>query len=141
MIHRFYFIFIVVLMLGFQEMLAQKDLSKVDSVGYSLGVMFAKSIQQQGFGEVDLNIVMLGLQEAMRDTATIDAQQAQQILASFIQSKKNKEKSVNLEAGNIFLADIAENQCVVVLECGLQYKILKEGTGKVSIAADKITVH
>ncbi len=141
MMKQVYLILIVVLMLGFQDISAQKEFNQLDSVSYSLGVMFAKNIQEQGFSEIDLDLVLLGLKEATRDTATINAQQANQVLSSYIQSKRSKEMNKNLIAGQQFLAENATKDSVVILESGLQYKVLTEGTGEVPTASDKVTVH
>jgi FKBP-type peptidyl-prolyl cis-trans isomerase FklB len=135
------FITILFTMLGTQEVLAQKNLSKMDSVSYSVGVLFANNLKQQGLSEVDLNLLVSGLQEAMRDNAKITPEEANQMVNAYIGGKREKEMNMNLEAGKQFLVENATKEGVVVLESGLQYKILQAGDGQVPTAKDRVTVH
>ena len=43
--------------------------------------------------------------------------------------------------GEIFLAENAEREEVVVLPSGLQYEIMKEGTGEIPVETDQVRVH
>ncbi len=128
-------------MLGNQEVLAQKNFSKMDSVSYSVGVLFANNLKQQGLSEVDLNLLMSGLQEAMKDNTKITLEAANQMVNAYISGKREKEMNMNLEAGKQFLVENATKEGVVVLESGLQYKILQAGDGQVPTANDRVTVH
>lgn len=127
--------------LGNQEVLAQKDLSKMDSVSYSVGVLFASNLKQQGLSEVDLNLLISGLQEAVKGNAKITPEEANQMVNAYISGKREKEMNMNLEAGKQFLVENATKEGVVVLESGLQYKILQAGDGQVPTANDRVTVH
>ena len=53
-------------------------------------------------------------------------------------SLKQKEAQENLEKGQAFLEENAKKEDVVVLESGLQYKIIEEGSGKSPSAEDKV---
>ncbi len=136
-------LFIVTLftMLGTQEVFAQKELSKTDSVSYSVGVLFANNLKQQGLSEVDLNLLVAGLQEAMQDNTKITLEEANQMVNAYISGKREKEMNMNLEVGKQFLVENATKEGVVVLESGLQYKILQAGDGQVPTAKDRVTVH
>lgn len=48
---------------------------------------------------------------------------------------------LNLEKGKVFLSQNKENEGVVTLESGLQYKILKEGNGTSPLEDDEVEVH
>ena len=47
----------------------------------------------------------------------------------------------DLEKGEAFLAENAKKEGVKTTESGLQYKVLKEGTGKSPKATDEVEVH
>lgn len=54
---------------------------------------------------------------------------------------KNEKAAANLKAGEDFLAANTTNEGVVALPSGLQYQVLKEGTGAKPGARDKVTCH
>lgn len=129
-------------MIGFQELMAQQGLfTKTDTVGYSLGVLLANSLKQQGLEKLDLNLVMLGLKDAIRDSATLDVNTANQFVNTYMLQEKENQKMVNSEESKKFLADNAKQEGVVVLPSGLQYKILQAGTGAIPKATDQVKVH
>ena len=52
-----------------------------------------------------------------------------------------KQAEKNLEAGKAFLAENAKKEGVKTLPDGLQYKVIKEGTGPVPKESDTVTVN
>ena len=55
--------------------------------------------------------------------------------------KEEKLYGANRKAGEDFLAENAKKEGVVTLPSGLQYQVLKEGTGKQPKATDSVTCH
>jgi len=53
-------------------------------------------------------------------------------------SLKQVEAQKNLKKGQAFLEENAKNEDVIVLESGLQYKVIKEGEGKSPTSKDKV---
>ena len=53
----------------------------------------------------------------------------------------NQPADENRQQGEAFLATNAQVEGVVTLPSGLQYKIIREGTGKQPTASDTVTVH
>ena len=47
----------------------------------------------------------------------------------------------NLAAGKVFLAEKEKEEGVTTLPSGLQYKVIKEGSGKTPESSDTVTVH
>jgi len=58
-----------------------------------------------------------------------------------LQQMKNEKAAANLQAGQDFLAANKANEGVVALPSGLQYQVLKEGSGAKPGARDKVTCH
>ena len=56
------------------------------------------------------------------------------------QEEMKKKSQKNLEEGKAFLAENAKKDGVTTLPSGLQYKVIKEGTGKTPKANDSVTV-
>ena len=87
-----------------------------------------------------------------KDTSIFNKKTVNQIIKTF-SIKKREEAATkreaelkakyknNLEAGQKFLAENAKKEGIITTESGLQYKILKEGTGKTPVATDKVRVN
>jgi len=56
-------------------------------------------------------------------------------------AKLNSTATLNLDAGKAFLAKNAKLDGVVTTKSGLQYKVLKEGTGATPKAEDTVVTH
>ncbi|MEL6134517.1 MAG: FKBP-type peptidyl-prolyl cis-trans isomerase, partial [Bacteroidota bacterium] len=65
----------------------------------------------------------------------------QEITQAAIAAEQERLKEINKVAGEAFLAENAEKEGMVVLESGLQYEVLKEGTGIQPAVDDEVTVH
>jgi FKBP-type peptidyl-prolyl cis-trans isomerase len=119
---------------------------------YAVGVSVAKSLEQfpvevdrdafvAGFDDArgeegprltpqEVNAVIAELQSMSREQATARANAAEQELAR-----------ANLEKGRVFLAENATKEGVKTTPSGLQYIVIKEGTGKKPAATDTVRVH
>jgi len=62
-------------------------------------------------------------------------------ISEYLQKLKAEKMSKNKVAGEQFLAENKSKPGVVTLPSGLQYIILKEGTGAKPTAADKVKTH
>lgn len=122
-------------------MSAQKEMSKQDSISYSVGVMLANNLKQQGLDEVDLEFLMAGLKDAIGDAAKIDKQTAGNLLNQFVRERQERITKENIERGATFLAKNAQKEGVKTLESGLQYQVLTEGQGTIPTAQDRVEVH
>ncbi|MEM1325140.1 MAG: FKBP-type peptidyl-prolyl cis-trans isomerase [Bacteroidota bacterium] len=116
-------------------------MSKTDSISYSVGVMLASNLKQQGLDQVDLDVVMAGLKETIGGKSQITQQEAGQVLKQYLTERQAQQLKENAEKGKQFLADNAKKEGVVTLESGLQYKILQEGSGAIPTASDRVQVH
>ncbi len=114
----------------------------VDLVSYAYGQGLATNLVLQGFSELDLAALNLGIIDVLRNhELRMTDVESQQILNSYIQ-KLMEEKSARAKAaGEAFLAENAKKEGVMTTESGLQYKVLKEGTGLKPNATSKVTVH
>ena len=108
-----------------------------DKVSYGVGTIFGRQLSERGFDADDLNLQMVA--EAMRDALAkkkprnTDAQ-FQAAFAEFFTAKTKQE-------GAAFLAANGKKPGVTTTKSGLQYKIIKAGTGKIPKATDRVKVH
>lgn len=116
----------------------------MDSVSYVIGFENGTHYKNQGIN-LDANSFAQGLQQAVTGgkCALTDAERAriitslQQELTRIQQEKQKLQK----EAGKAFLEANKKKQGMIVTPSGLQYEILKQGTGKSPKASDEVTVN
>jgi len=119
-----------------------------DKVSYIIGTQIAQSIKKQGV-EVNLEPLMLGLQDVLEgNTLKLTKAETQKVFAAFQQrmrAKQEAERKIqadeNLAKGKAFLEANKTKEGVKVLPSGLQYKVIKEGTGEIPTADDKVKTH
>src|SRR5436190_22635632 len=63
------------------------------------------------------------------------------LIAAVIVAAIPASAQVGKEKGEAFLAENAKKEGVKVLPSGLQYKVIKEGTGRQPAKTDKVRVH
>ena len=116
-----------------------------DKFSYAIGVSVAKTIQRQQ-ADVDASLVSQGLKDTLSGSKTLltdeEAQavlmKAQTEMRAKMEQKSAEESKGNKAKGAAFLADNKKKEGVVTLPSGLQYKILKEGTGPKPAASDTV---
>lgn len=62
-------------------------------------------------------------------------------IADFLSQKKAAAAAANLQAGQAFLANNAQKEGVVTLPSGLQYEIVRNGTGENPGLQNRVTCH
>lgn len=119
-----------------------------EKASYAIGQNIGKSLQHDGL-DVDPNIVSQGLKDAMTGVTSkiteADAQAAMTNLRNKViaqrQAEQQKTGDSNKKTGDDFLAANKAKEGVVTLPDGLQYKILKEGTGPKPKSSDTVVVN
>lgn len=120
----------------------------VDKVSYIIGTQIARNFKSQDI-EVNLDSLLWGLKDGMAGKEPVLTQEEmQQIYTNFQQqmmakqaAKRAKEAAENLTKGKAFLDQNKTKEGVKVLPSGLQYKVIKEGTGKIPSAEDRVKTH
>lgn len=110
-----------------------------DSLSYSIGCMVANFYKQQGITSINTSQVTNAINAEMKDGKTLlDQQQAQQVLMGYVEKMKAAKASVAKKEGAVFLEDNKTKPGVLTTASGLQYQVLKEGTGAKPAATDKV---
>lgn len=123
--------------------------SRTDSVSYSLGFFYGQSLASEGVESLENDKFISGLNQAIdQEESAIDQMAMQTLMQSFQQelaqnrqARQEEAASGNIEAGNAFLEENAENDDVMVTESGLQYRVIEEGSGVSPTAEDEVEVH
>ncbi len=143
------FCLIALAMLFFNRATAQNDDSTMDSVSYSLGVLLAQNLKQQGFEGLDAQSFSQGINDVMSDqTLKISLNDANQVVQAHMEANQAKVQAERAKAyedkiakGKAFLAENAEREGVTALPSGLQFEVITAGEGEKPTQSDKVKVH
>jgi UDP-GlcNAc:undecaprenyl-phosphate/decaprenyl-phosphate GlcNAc-1-phosphate transferase len=117
-------------------------------VSYSIGVDVAKSFAKSKI-DLDLDGFIKGFKDGLSGNKLLMTEEEMHAtMAAFQSDLANKQAQgkqsaaeENKKAGETFLAENKKKDGVVTLPSGLQYKILKAGTGKKPTASDTVECH
>ena len=127
---------------------AQSEIDLEDSdnqVGYSLGVNIGMNLLQQGItADVQVDAFIAGLSDALSDTVQMDEAAMTTAIQLFMQQQQEAAQSAladNLAASEAFLAENGQQDGVVTLPSGLQYRVLASGEGESPTTTDSVLAH
>ena len=106
--------------------------TEVDSASYYLGYYYGTSFAASDFEDININALAKGVQEAIKQGKEIDEvkmQELQMFLNNFFMNLQARASEKSIKEGQAFLEANKKKQGVVTLPSGLQYKIIREGTG------------
>lgn len=113
-----------------------------ERTSYALGVSFGSNLRSEQI-EVNLDTVMKGITDALAGEPKLTQQEMAAIftkLRTDITARKNEASARNKAEGEKWLAENAQKEGVVQLPSGLQYKIVKEGSGDSPKPTDEVSV-
>ena len=122
--------------------------TELDSVSYAIGMDVARNVKAS-FDDFDNDLFIQGYKNVSDSIdILIDEAKAQQLVRSYFQkkqqeemAKRQEEAKINKEEGDKFLADNKTKEGVVTTESGLQYIVLKEGSGEKPVTTSRVKVH
>jgi FKBP-type peptidyl-prolyl cis-trans isomerase FklB len=110
-----------------------------DSLSYSIGIMVASFYKQQGISNINDTLVNRAIRDKMSgDSTVLSEQQCNQVVMSYLEKAKAEKAAAAKKQGVTFLAENKSKPGVVTTASGLQYIVLKEGTGPKPAATDKV---
>lgn len=87
-------------------------------------------------------VLYRGFNDALlNDTTVFNLKDAEKLLADKNEANKRRKENTYLEVEKKFLAENATKDSVMTTPSGLQYKIIKKGTGDIPKANDEVLVH
>lgn len=123
--------------------------TEIDSASYALGMDMANKVKAN-FNEANTDLFLQGYKNTMDSTnLLIEQKDLDMFLRTFFQKQqmeKRKEMAEknfgeNKKAGEDFLAENKVKEGVQTTESGLQYIVLKEGTGEKPNPTSKVKIH
>lgn len=139
---RIFFTMVVLASVGQLSLQAQDLTKKMDSLSYSLGVLVAQNLKSQGFDNVNSVALAAGIEDVLTDKdLKIAPEQANALVQQYMTDKQAEQFAGVKGEGEAFLKQNGMRGNVVTTASGLQYEVLRPGSGAKPTPADKVTVH
>ena len=111
-----------------------------DSACYAIGISVADFYRTQGIHKLNTILVSKGIGDILGNLKPLcDANTVNNVLNKYINMANLEKSKGNIEAGEAFLAKNKLRPEVKTTASGLQYEVLREGTGEKPTAADSVT--
>jgi FKBP-type peptidyl-prolyl cis-trans isomerase FklB len=115
--------------------------TKKDSISYAIGVNLGSNLKEQAI-EADPAVLAQGLKDSYSGGKMIlTKDQSLSVITAFQHEVTAKKEIESKAAGEKFLSENKNKPGVVALPDGLQYKIIKAGTGKKPTKTSTVTVN
>ncbi len=119
-----------------------------EKASYSIGFNIGSSLKTEG-ADLDLALLFEGLRDALQSRPSrLSPQEVQSVMTAFQEEMRKRqaarakvEGERNAKQGASFLAANKKQPGVVTLPSGLQYKVVKKGTGAMPTAQDTVRTH
>jgi FKBP-type peptidyl-prolyl cis-trans isomerase FklB len=137
--------------LGFGSAAAQDQPSLKDQkekISYIIGMDIGTNFRKQSI-DIDADILAKGVKDGLSGAKPIISEpEAKEVMTAFEKEMRARREAVqktagekNKKEGEAFLAENKKKEGVKTLPSGLQYKVIKAGTGKKPAATDTVTTH
>ncbi|MDR0811129.1 MAG: FKBP-type peptidyl-prolyl cis-trans isomerase [Paludibacter sp.] len=114
----------------------------MDKISYALGISLGENLLANGLKNLNYSDLARALEDVLeRRPLEIDVREAQQILNKYLVELQQRAAEEAKTEGRAFLAENAKRAEVKTLPSGLQYEIIREGSGKKPKASDRVQVH
>ncbi|GFO69216.1 outer membrane protein MIP [Geomonas limicola] len=122
--------------------------SKSDVLNYSIGVETARNLKKQGV-DINLEMIMKGMKDGLSGEKILIPEKVLKKTMTDLQTDVRRKQQVsrkergedNKKRGEAFLAANKAKEGVVALPSGLQYRILRAGSGAKPLDQDMIEVN
>ena len=114
----------------------------MDKLSYALGLSMGQNFKGSGIKSLNIEDFAAGLRAVYEGTEkAMDYATAKQVVTDFFTQLEQHAGDENARAGREFLEQNAKQDGVHVTASGLQYQVVKEGTGRRPGPNDVVTVH
>ncbi|WP_297160945.1 FKBP-type peptidyl-prolyl cis-trans isomerase [uncultured Porphyromonas sp.] len=113
-----------------------------DEVSYALGLSIGQNFKASGIKAITSEDFIAGLQDALAEREPqMTTERAREVINQLFMRLQQEEAELNAAAGKEYQEIMRHKSGVVTLPSGLQYEIIKEGSGAKPKATDKVRVH
>lgn len=115
--------------------------SDTDSASYYFGYFNGKNFAAQGMDELNTDAIAKGWQDALKEVKLAESEeQVSTFMQKYFEAARVRSSEKAIKVGQEFLEANKKKEGVVTLPSGLQYKIIKEGTGSKPAKEDQVDV-
>ncbi len=114
-----------------------------DKVSYSIGLNIGLNLKKQNVS-INPDTFVLGLKDALAGKPQMTDEQVKETMTAFEKEMIDKQKAAGVKNGadgEKFLAENKKKEGVKATASGLQYKVVKEGTGAQPKETDTVIAH
>jgi FKBP-type peptidyl-prolyl cis-trans isomerase FklB len=114
-----------------------------DKVSYSIGLNIGSNLGRQNV-EINPEALTAGVKDAIAGKPQLTQDQIKEVMTAFEKDMQQKQKAAGEKSaaeGKTFLEENKKKEGVKTTASGLQYKVIKEGTGAQPKATDTVTVN
>jgi FKBP-type peptidyl-prolyl cis-trans isomerase FklB len=112
-----------------------------DSISYGLGVSIGNNFKTSNLDSIDVDLLAKGMRDVFAGKPAITQEEADKAINAFMMKREKVKGEENIAKGNAFLEQNKKKPGVITTPSGLQYSVIKEGTGAKPTLNDKITAH
>ncbi len=142
-------VFVTALILAVQVPVHAQDskplTTKVERFSYGVGLQIGQQLKRQGLSGIDTRAIAMAIEDVLAGHDLRVSMDDMRVAATAYQNELNSKKLVaaekNKAAGDKFLDGNKAREGIVVLDTGLQYRVVESGAGESPTETDTVVVH
>jgi FKBP-type peptidyl-prolyl cis-trans isomerase FklB len=119
--------------------------SNPQKFAYYIGLQLGDNLKKQGLLKLDVDAVALGIRDYLAGTDfRLSTEEMQAAMSAYQQEMMQERLAIakqNRDIGMAFLEKNKTREGVLVLDSGVQYQVITQGTGENPTETDKVVVH
>ncbi len=114
----------------------------IDSLSYCIGLSFGENLKEAELPSFNIDAFKQAVNDVMNKKETkIKPENANAYIQEYFMKLQMQQGAKNLKEGQEFLAKNKERKGVITTASGLQYEVIKEGTGPHPTVNDFVSIH
>lgn len=120
-----------------------KSLStQTDTVSYAIGQSIGSNLLRDGMEELNVDLIAQAVKDALtKATPLVKYEDCVPTIQEYYAAKQKIKSASALEDQKKFFDENGKKTGVITTASGMQYEVIKEGTGAKPTAADNVTTH
>lgn len=117
-------------------------------MSYAIGVDIGSNFKRSNMENMNIDAMAQGLRDGLKESASMDEETIQDVVQGYMmklqaerQAEDRAKGEANRQAGEAYLMENAKRQGVMSTPSGLQYEVIKMGTGPKPTETDRVRVH
>lgn len=116
--------------------------SRADSVAYAFGASIARDLKRTGIEELNATVLAQAVTDIFAGKeANFDETKERELIMDAITAAREKMDAQLKQKADAFMESNKSKSGVLTTESGLQYEVIREGTGDTPTLTDTVTVH